>query len=150
LKTLSTLLKLRAIDDTALLTPSGRGRGRANLLRVAQEAACRAGGERSSRGEDEILRWRIMPRQLLTFDAEDLDRHAAVRRYPVAQRLARPLREADRDVVGACRGANNPCANSGGRSSAIVSVPTTQALLLAWLARTACCSRFSNCPTIRL
>ena len=50
-----------------------------------------------------------MPRQLLTFDAEDLDRHAAVRRYPVAQRLARPLREADRDVVGACRGEQSLC-----------------------------------------
>ncbi len=93
------MLKLRAIDDTALLTPSGIGVAAPIFLASLRKPGGGPGREGTPGGEDEVLGRRVMARQLLAFDTEHLDRHATMGGDAVAQRLARTLRETDRHVV---------------------------------------------------
>ena len=74
---------------------------RQDLLLVLEELLRRARGEHRAGGQHEILRVVAVAGQLLALNAEHLDRHAAVGRYPVRGDLARSLGEAHRDLVGA-------------------------------------------------
>ena len=121
---------LRATEAAALFTPFGHGNRQADLLGLREETRGGARREGRAAGEDDVLCWGIMAGQLSALDAELLDRHAPMGRDAISELLPRPLREADGDIERA-GSANRPWASSDGNSGATLSLPITQAALLA-------------------